>query len=487
MMPESLPAGALSRRAVRLVASALAALALAGCSAVGPAYRAPTAPLPPAYAGRVAHEGSTVDLVRWWQGFGDPQLAALIEEAQFGNPTVGQAVARIAQARALVTIAGAQLAPQLDARVGGSRATQFFFTGTGPTIVPATTIQAGLEASWEFDLFGRVLRGQQAAAAQLESTERNWHEARASVAAEVARAYVQARACRARRDTLNQQLGSVREDERIGALRAQAGRIASAELAQTRASLAEVQARLADAQARCSEADAALAELTGQSVAQVGERLSALPVAIPAFSGGPGEAVPADLLRQRPDVAAAERRLAAASARIGEAQAAQYPSFSITGALSLNRLSALGQDVNYRSWSIAPGLRLPLLDGRRRRAQVEQREAEYQEAYEAYRAQVARAVSETEAAIGDLAAARDRVVAVETAVREYDQFFRAEQARLRAGRTATVEVERARRALLQAVAAEVDAREGLAVGWVRLYRALGGGWQQAGTADTAAR
>jgi outer membrane protein TolC len=181
-------------------------------------------------------------------------------------------------------------------------------------------------------------------------------------------------------------------------------------------------------------------------------------------------------------VAGAERRLAAASERIGEAQAAQYPRISIAGAFNLNRISALGQQANFRSWSIAPGLQLPLLDGRRRRAQVEQREAEYQEAYEAFRAQVARAVADTERAIGELAAARDRVAASETAVREYDRVFQSEQARLRAGRTSTTELERARRALLQASTAEVDAREGLAVGWVSLYRALGGGWQQAGGA-----
>ena len=497
MLPITQPVPA-SRPARRVAtACAAASVLLGGCMAVGPDYRAPQPSLPVAFANRVvvaAPEGAqpsdagqppaaaatpdarTVELVHWWQGFGDAQLAAFIEAAQQANPTIGQAVARVRQARAALVAAGAPAALRVDATAGGSRATQFFFTQAGPTILPVTVLQAGLDASWEIDLFGRVLRGQRAAAAQAESIERSWHDARATVAAEVARAYVQARACRSRTDALRRQSGSVGEALRIDQLRLSAGRAAAADAAQTRASAAEALARLADAQSRCVAAEASLAELTGLDVEQVRARLAGLPLQMPSFAGLPGEVLPAEVLRQRPDVAAAERRLAAASERIGEAAAAQYPSFSITGAFTLNRLSALGNNFRYRSWSLAPGLRLPLLDGSRRRAQVEQREAEYDEAYEAWRAQVARAVAETETALGQLAASLDRVDADEDAVRQYSIAFAAEQARNKAGRTSVLELERARRALLNAESAAIEARETLAIGWVTLYKALGGGW-----------
>ena len=465
----------------RPLAAAAVLLWLAGCAVSRPpaevAERAPPqwyAPLP--------HGGTLADLRQWWQQFNDPLLVDLVEAAQTVSPDVATAGTRIAEARAARVAAQAALLPAVDGSSALSR-------GNAQQGVPmvATILQSTVQVAWELDLFGG--RGAQADAAQarLAGARAGWHEARVAVAAETALGYVDLRTCERQLAVTRNDARSRAESARLTGLSAEAGFTAPAVAAQARASAAEASARATQQEAQCDLLVKALVALTGLPEPELRRRLAAPWVEPGGFALIAIPAVPARLLAQRPDIYAAERAVAAASAEVGSARADRFPRVSLGGQITNGWIRAGGQTTDVQTWSIGPlALTVPLFDGGRREAAVDAAQARYEEAVVLYAARVRQAVREVEEALVNLESARARSGDARTAVEGYRASFVATEARYRSGLGSLIELEDQRRAMLAAETALVSLQRERVAAWIALYRALGGGWERPDAAPAPA-
>ena len=478
---------------LRRCALAALPLALGACGVTRPPAQVQP-PVPPAWhsalpdtTATLPHDGSSAVLARWWQQAGDPLLAELIEAAQAASPSLASAAARIAEARAARVQAGAALMPTLDGSLSASRGNSMGTSGTtggsgsaGSQSMPAiTTLQAGLQAGWEIDLFGGLRAGRDAADARLDASQAQWHAARVSVAAETANTYFAERACQRQQSVAEADTASRRESARLTQLSADAGFTAPADAALARAGAADAAARLTQQRTQCALLRQGLAALAGLEPAALAARLDAAPVrlALPALH--PVDSVPARVLAQRPDVYAAEQAVAAASADAGAAQAQRYPRLTIGG--NIGRLQLRSGDLRQTldTWTVGPvALSVPLFDGGARRANAEAAQARYDEAASQYRATVRQAVREVEEALLRLHDTDARAGDADTAVAGYEAALRAAQSRYDSGMASQFELEDARRTLFAAQTARVALQRERAEAWVLLYRALGGGWQR---------
>jgi outer membrane protein TolC len=302
-----------------LRAGALAvAAALAGCATQAPAPHV-AAQAPQQWQAPLPHNGSQADLASWWKQQSDTLLVQLIESAQAVSPTVASAGSRIAQSRSERVAAGAALAPSLDAAASVSRSNQQSALPTG------TTSQAALQASWEIDLFGGKRAARDAAQARLDSAHAGWHDARVSVAAEVANQYYGLRACEQLLAVAKQDAASRADTARLTELSAKAGFQSPASMALARASAADGNSRYITQRAACDVDVKALVALTAMPEPELRQKLAAgATSAAAAVAAAPSIAIaelPARTLSQRPDVFTAEREVTAASADVGSAQA----------------------------------------------------------------------------------------------------------------------------------------------------------------------
>ena len=474
-MPELHPVAAPSRP-LRWLALALP-LALAACQSLPP--RQTEAPAPTHWRApapmQLPHGGSTPQLLSWWQDWNDPVLLQLVQSAQQASPTLAQAAARIAQARAMAVGARASQLPALDGQAGVQRGT--FSSGMPTADMPiATSSQAGLQARWEIDLFGGLRHASSAAQARVAGAEAQWHEARVSLAADVANQYFALRSCQGQLDTARRDATSRRDTERLTGDLARAGFSAPATHALTQAGAAQAATRVTEVQAQCTAARKALVALTALDEDTLQQQLDA-----PRRGRAPWlqlDSVPARVLEQRPDVYAAAQAVAAASDDVGQAEAQRYPRLGLSGNIMRNQISLGGMDADATTWSIGPlSLSVPLFDGGRRRAQADAARVAYEAAASQYRATVRNAVREVETALVEIDSARQRSAGTEAALEGYRKAFRAADARYRAGMGSMLELEDARRNMLAAEQARITLRQQTDSAWVALYRALGGGWQ----------
>lgn len=416
------------------------------------------------------HGGNVADLSQWWRQQGDPVLAQLIEAAQAASPSLASARARIEEARAARVAAGAALLPALDASVSVSRGS------AQPPLPMGTTSQAGFQSAWEIDLFGAGRFARDAAQSRLESAAAGWHDARVSVAAETANLYYTQRACEKLLAIALSDAASRAETARLAELSRRAGFMAPGVAALAQASAAEAAARTTQQRAQCEAGIKALVALTALSETELRGKVAtpAEPAAETMLSIA---SLPAQVLSQRPDVFAAEREVAAASAEAGSAQAQRFPRLSLTGSVGRASFRTGGADTELSAWSIGPlALTLPVFDGGRRTANVDAAEARYKAAVAAYRASVRQAVREVEEALIGLHSTAARSDDVRRAVAGYRASFEATEARYKSGLTSLVELEEARRNLLAAENTQVSLERERRAAWVGLYRAAGGGW-----------
>lgn len=453
----------------------LAALALGGCAAVGPDYREPTpaaaaAASTASWSSPLPHDGSVRQLSDWWQQFDDPVLTRLQQAAESDSPSLAVAWGNIEIARAAVTSAGAGAWPAVNAGASQSRAKQ---QGSSST----TTRSGSLDASWELDLFGKVRRGVESAEAQVEARRDDWHDARVTLAAEVASTYVDYRACGQRVAVYEEELASTTQTAQATESLARAGLSPSTDAALARATQASTTSGLLAQRSQCAQYVQSLARLTGlpdtelQQILDGGGGSSALPT-VPTFAV---DTLPAQVLRQRPDVASRERDLAAASANIGVAEAALYPSIQLSGTIGLSA----GSGSTLGNWSFGPSISMPLFDGGALRAGVASAQGSFEVAYAQWRATVRTAVSEVETALVQLDEANQRVVQVERASQEYDRYLAGAEAERRAGTISLLDFEDARRQALAARLNLVGLQRDRVTSWIALYKALGGGWDRA--------
>ncbi len=447
----------------KMTATAAMALLAAGC-AVGPVYKAPA--LPPSE--RVAHLGN------WWRQFDDPLVAELVDATQASNPTLAQALARIAQARAAAGNASGARFPALDLGVSANR-------GRLATSELATTTLRGLDASWELDLFGGKRKALDAAQYRVEARTADWHAARVSLAAEVAGTLVNFRACMATITVLEQDLGSRNQTSELSELKVKAGFTAAADNDLISASAADARQRLTAQRAACDLEVKALVALSGIDEPSLRARIGS-GTAMPAPKEIAVSAVPAGALSQRPDIAAAERELAAASADINVAQAARYPRIGLTGNIGIAGLRLNGDSSSTSTWSILPALTIPLFDAGRRKSDVSAAQARYDEAHAVYQQRVRSAVREIEEALVRLDSAGRRHGDAEAAARSYERYFNAYNDEFKAGGRSLFELEDARRSALSARQTVIGVQRERVTAWIALYKALGGGWQPAGKA-----
>lgn len=459
------------KQAYRLVWGALPLL-LAGC-AVGPDYRAPALPAPAQFhAALPAAAPAAPALADWWRQFDDPLVPALVQAALADNPGLDKARARLDFAQAQLAGARGALWPELQANLQAERSG---LRGSGPSRV-GTSVMRSLDARWQIDLFGGQRRTVEAASARAAARDADWHAARVALVAEVATQAVNYRACSAAAAVLQADTRSREQTAGLTGLKIKAGFAATASQQLIDASVADARQQVVALRADCELVVKALVALSGMPEPALRTRLDAA-AALPRPAAIAVEAVPARVLAQRPDVAAAERELAAAAAAIGAAEAARYPSISLSGSIGTIRLAGASRATD--SWSLLPVISLPLFDAGQRRAEVRAAEAAYRGAWAGYRDTVRAAVQETEQALVRLDAAGRREADAARAARDYDGYFKASEERFRAGPASLFELEDARRTALAAQHALIAVQQERVLAWIALYKALGGGWRAA--------
>ncbi|MES2162369.1 MAG: efflux transporter outer membrane subunit [Pseudomonadota bacterium] len=458
---------------------ALAVVAsLSACATQAPAPHV-AAQAPQQWQAPLPHNGSQADLASWWSRQADALLVQLIESAQAVSPTIATAGSRIAQSRAERVAAGAALAPSLDAAVSASRSNQ------QSSLPMGTTSQAALQASWEIDLFGGNRAARDAAQARLDSAHAGWHDARVSVAAEVANQYYGLRACEQLLAVAKQDAASRSDTARLTELSAKAGFQSPAGLALARASAADGNNRYITQRAACDVNLKALVALTAIAEPELRAKLAAAPFPVPSAAAGaaasaPSIAIaelPAHTLSQRPDVFTAEREVTAASADVGSAQAQRYPRLALSGSIGYGNFRAGGVNTSTDTWTIGPvSVSLPIFDAGKRRANVDAASARYDAAVSSYRATVRQAVSEVEQALVNLDATGERAGDAQAALQGYRVNFTAVEDRYKNGLASLFELEDARRTRLAAEQTVINLQRERSAAWVALYRAAGGGW-----------
>ena len=447
------------------------AVVLTACSVTMPAPSVP-APTPIDWNAPLPHGGSLTDLREWWKAQNDPILLALIDDAQALSPTVAVALSRVETARANEATAQAGLLPGVTASLSSGRSVSL------PSTPAATSTALTLQTSWEIDVFGAARVARVALAGQTLGSQAQWHDARVSVAAEVASTYYALAHCWKAHAVAEEDLASRQRSRDISARSLQAGMLAPAAYAQVQAEVAQSQLRVIQQSSQCDLSTKALVALTGEDEALVRSVMRGL-VLPDDLTGFAVTRIPAQALVQRPDVFAAEHDVALASAQIGRAKARRWPGLSLGGSIGALRYGSAGVDTDITTWSFGPlALTLPVFDAGQRAAMVDAATADYVAAVASYRGKVRQAVREVEEAL---------VVLDSTLQREKDtgavrdarlHNLAAAQSRERSGVASTLEVEEARRAVLAARADVLALQLERKRAWVALYRAAGGGWER---------
>lgn len=454
--------------------AALLAVALGGCAAVGPDYSEPQLAVPAGWsAGTGTDAMDAVLLARWWHGFGDPVLDRLVADALAANLDLAQARARLREARARRGVAGAALAPSVDASLSGSRSRSSGQSGSGST---RELYSAGFDASWELDVFGGLRRSVEAAQADLEASVESLSDTRVSLAAEVALNYIDLRTAEQRLAIAEESIASRGENHQIIRWRQQAGLVSELDLAQATTDLESTRAVLPPLRTAVIEAKNRLAVLLGRNPGEL-ESLVHADRPIPLAAAEIVAAIPADTLRQRPDVRAAERRLAAQTARLGEAEAARYPSFRLSGSLGLEalELDALA-DRDANTHSLFGGITAPVFNAGRIAANIEIQDALVEQARLAYRAAVLAALEEVENALTAVANTDARRVKLAEAAAAARTTLAIAEYRYASGLADFLSVLDAQRTQLSLDEQLAGSTGELARAQIRLYKALGGGW-----------
>lgn len=452
--------------------------ALLACRPVGTDYRRPATALPERLA---PGEGTGADP---WAGLHDPVLDGLVRQALASGPDVAAAQARLRQARGLQGVQDAQGGPNLAFGAKASRdrlsrnAEMFANVPIPNPKVDFDNFQAGFDASWEVDLFGRTRRLAEGAAARTWGASARVEDARLVVAAEVARNVIEARAWQARIALAGESRAALDELLRLARLSRDAGETSDMELRAAEASREAWLSTVPALEAGLRQNLGALSVLTGLGVEEVARRLEPArelgPVPAPPAAG-----LPSDLLNRRPDLRAAEAELAAANADVGAAKAALYPRFSLVGTAGWNSVhSGTLLENASRTWSLGPQLSLPLFNRGLLRGQVRAGEGALDAALAAYHKAVLAALADVDVAFTRLGRAEERRGAAERAASGQAEALRLAEAQFKAGEVAKTSVLQARRTLLEQRDQAVQARAQSLAALVSVGKALGRGWPE---------
>ena len=469
----------MTRPLAKLVPALLASAALAGC-VVGPDYRGPPHPAPLAERAPAFHRANLAVAApspppaRWWTALNDPELDKLVDAALAGSPDVHAAEARLRQSRALFT------ERQRDKLPSGSASAGFIYANIAGGVLPGSSgtelklYNAGFDATWEIDLFGGKQRAAESAADQADAVQANLDDVRVSLAAEVARVYVQLRDQQQRRDIAEQSVKLEAQTVDLAAQRNGRGVESSLDLERLRAQLETTRELLIPLQSDIEGSLDRLAVLTGREPGVLDAELAAT-AAVPELPAQVPVGDPADLLRRRPDIRAAERKLAAQNAVIGQRTADLFPKVNLIGLLGWGSAD-LGRLFDGTTGLAAPVLQWNALDFGRTRARIDQARAGRDEAEAQYEGTVLNALGEVETALARLGHARQDVIArarVNASAVRAAELMRQRQS---AGVASVVDVIDTERTRLSAEQDLLVAKAALIDDYVALQKSLGLGW-----------
>ena len=467
----------------RLMAFCAACALLGGCS-VGPDYKRPAAlksqSVPAAFAGgwKIAEPAAHLPRGAWWEIFSDAELNRLERAATAENQTLVAAIARFAQARALVDVARANFFPQLSFDPSMSRQrTSVNAPQSGKAAgqpYSFNTFTMPLEMGWELDLWGRIRRQTEAARARLTSSADDVEAVRLALQAEVATDYFTLHALDTELALVADTIETYRRSLELTRNRRKGGIVSDLDVAQADTQLRTIEAQLPALRLRRANLLHALATLCGQTattftVAPAHGYLT--PPSVPASA-------PSELLERRPDVAVAERQMAAANADVGVAKAAFYPRVSLNGLAGFQSVSASALfDWQSRMWAIGPTLELPLFTGGRNTAQLAATRAVYDATVASYRQTVLAAFQEVEDQIASQRLLADQLKAETAALASARRMMEIANNRYHAGLVTYLEVATAQSVALARERTVVQLQGERSVATVSLIKALGGGWQ----------
>lgn len=450
-------------------------LLLSGCFS-GPLSAPTPDPLPIEWrnAGNFRSAAPDRDLGRWWDSFEDPTLTRIIREGLAGSPDVASVAARVREARANRKATAAALFPTLDASTGSNtRYTKI----DGVAGNSDTSYSAGLDASWQADLFGRNRNQALAAATDAKAAEENLNSVRASLAAEIAIAYTSLRTSEARLDVLQRNIATQQETWQIADWRKQAGEADALEAGQAETSLEQAKAAIPQVRQAIEQTRNLLARLCGREPGALDATLRRTSVKLPDPGRQLAIGIPADTLRQRPDVRAASWQVLSAAARNRAARAERFPSLNLSGSLGINALSA-GKlsDPNTFTAGIISGISGPIFDAGRIQANIEASDAAIERALLDYRSSILTALSEVEDALIACRRSSERLATLEKATRLARETDRLARQRYEAGEIDFLSILETQRTLLALEDNLLATRSDRATAFIRLYQALGGGW-----------
>jgi len=462
-----------------LLAAATAVALAAACTAVGPDYEAPAAEVPaawspPAGGGLVANPA---ELEGWWRRLDDPVLDDLVLRARDGGLDLKTALARVAESRALLAVAGADRLPTVDATGAWEHRAESANTPVGEFFPDFGQYSVGFDAAWELDLWGRVRRSIEAAGADYQASLEDARDVAVTVAAETAVAYVDLRAFQRRAEIARTNLAL--QDQTLDLVRArfEAGLVSESDLAQARTSVSTTRSRVPSFEAGVATARNRLCVLLGLTPGSLAPELAAAaPIPVPPDDVAVG--VPADLLRRRPDVRRAERELAAETARIGVAQADLYPRLTLVGSLGLAAQSSAdlfedGSDTH----RYGPSLRWNLFDSGRLSERVNAQDARAEQARLGWEQTVLSALEEAENAMSDFVREQERRAALSEAVSQARRAVELARTQYTEGLADFQTVLVAERALADLDDQLAVSDAAITTDLVSLYKALGGGWE----------
>ncbi len=471
---------------VRLLAGVAGAL-LGACS-LAPRYQAPTPPDVVAYKELgnwvPAAPAPAQSSQAWWSAFGDPGLSTLERSLDASNPDLHAAVARFQQAQAIARRAHSDLFPTVGAGASAARALGSanapLSSLLGGHTSPYNDFVATVDLSWEIDLFGRLRNSAAAAGAQAQASADDAAAVRLSLQAELASDYFSLRGADTTERLLIDAIGDYDRAFELTRNRYQQGAAAATDVEQADTQRQNARAQLAATQLQRAQLEHAIAVLLGELPSSFSLASGSLAGAPPPIAVG----LPSTLLQRRPDVAGAERRMAAANAQIGVARAAWFPVFSLAGAAGYESVVAGSWlSAPSRLWSIGPSVQVPLLDAGARSALNRQARAAYEEAADDYRKVTLTAYQEVEDNLAGLHYLADQLHADQAAaVSAQSAAYHADQ-RYDTGVADYVEVTTTHTAALQAQRDSIDAQVAQLNAAVALVRATGGGWS--GDADAS--
>ncbi len=473
------------------------ALALAGCAA-GPDYQRPVAPVPAAYrqspppGWKTAEAADRLPRGRWWTLYGDSTLSALADQAIRSNQNVAAGEAAVRQAQAQLRQTGAARYPAVSAGFSGSRTTgTSSATGQGGSsggLSSGTTSseswRASLDAGWDVDLWGRVRRSVEAGQAQLESAAADLENVRLAVVTELARNYIELRIVDAQRQLLQDTVAGYRRSLDLTRNRYESGVVPRVDVVQAEVQLKSTRAQLIDTELQRAAYESAIAVLVGRppaafQIEPAGLAGTAGLPAVPVIPTG----LPSALLERRPDIASAERAVAASSARIGVAEAAWFPSLSLSASVGL-RGASFSDLLRSPAWFWSPALSLAqsLFDAGERRAVVDQARATHDAQVAGYRQTVLQAFKEVEDNLAALRILEEEIVLQSETLAAARLALQLVTNQYQAGVVNYLNVITAQTSALNSERSMLDLMARRLVASLALVKALGGGWDGAAVA-----